>query len=325
MQQTSRYLPLVLSLAVVPALQAFTPKNGVTSTTEISVLGQTINAYYASDSGFVYGSGNTLFAQPFAGGSPTNLGTVPTPQDSFSAIIQRSNGDVVYADGSFTAPFIHDLGVLSGGNFNELSTFNGVYDFAHNPVTGGLFFSANDGTGSSIYGFNYATGSVTEYIEVLGNSAGLAFDAAGNLFFGSDPDDAIYTVNASLLNSAPGTPLTSADSGISAFITSVNASFLTVGDDGTVVVSANRADFSGTDLLLYNDDGTWRGKAGNTSGFSSYLGEVYWEDDSVYVSETDFFSFSNVLEVGNLSGVPEPAAFPAVGALLALLALRRRR
>lgn len=326
----SIYLSSLLTLAFASHLAAYT----VGSHYQVSVLASTVTAYDYTQFEGIAKSGDTLYVGNFRSVKQVNLRTGAVsdygslPGNNGISHVTYANGQV-YASSfvSYNNPFPYTMhSVSEGGTTSEVLTMGGIFDARTSP-TGDFYFVANPdldgdnwGDGSRLYRLNYDDNSVTEVAYLGGASGGLAFDAAGNLFYAHYDHNTVYSFGADKLL-AGGLDL--ADAQIALLLE--NPGYLGFNDQGHLL--ATRLDEGGQILSAYDlVSGLLIEDIFTTQG-QELIGGFLYDEGTLYVAWQNWdFMGDYGSELLALTAVPEPAAFALLFALAAAgVAFYRRR
>lgn len=248
------------------------------------------------------------------------------------AFINRDGGQTFVgfstSFGTPPAPSNSSTGRIDAGTYVERSLLEGVYDGAFSPLTGSAYLSAaadednnNIVDPAGVFLIDYAAGTTTKIIDVGGSSGPIAFDAAGNMYYGffdlvNFTDHAIYRFDAGDL---PGGSLTLADA--TKVVDLPNGpGYIAIDKNGNLIVTEGQA------LVLY--DPTTGDKVDRLafSGGLTFFGALAYDaaNDTVYSVVSDFGDTFTSSVVG-FSTVPEPASAALLLVGAAAVAQRRRK
>lgn len=332
--------PLLLSSFLTAGLLSPLGAYTVGSGYQASVLASTVTAYDFTQFEGISKSGDTLYVGNFTTVKQINTKTGVVsdygslPGNNGISHVTYANGKV-YASAftSYSAPYPYKMYSLGqGGSASGVLDMDGIFD-AKTAPNGDFYFVANpdlngdgEGDGSRLYRLNYADSSVAEVAVLGGASGGLAFDAAGNLFYSHYDNGAVYSFSAAQLQAGN---LVLADANTALLLE--NPGYLGLDGRGNLIVS--RLDYANdlqiisvydrvsgeliediftVDLMAQEQIGGFL-----SDGEAIYIASQSWDwSGDGYGSELIMLTPT----------VPEPAAFALVFALAAgAEALRRRR
>ncbi|MDR1305210.1 MAG: SMP-30/gluconolactonase/LRE family protein [Verrucomicrobiales bacterium] len=237
------------------------------------------------EGGFSVNSGTAYLWSPFPGTtSPTgtagyNTANVSTGDTVIvsSATLNGDGGDPfgLYASGTFYAGTYTGTDDPAGGlyyynttsgTFTPLADFEGLYSAASNP-SGTVFVAGLNEAWTGTYGQNtviavYNSGSFKPIIQAVGNSAGVAFDNSGNLYYASYADTTgttpcyLYKWSADDVSTATGTsgtilPLSSGTVLGVLPVDSYGANGVAVDAGGNVFVASNGSDDDSNGIFVW--------------------------------------------------------------------------
>ncbi len=251
------------------------------------------------------------------------------------AFVEHYNGNIYSSHttsyASDIAPADSSTGTVDGGSYTEKSTLSGTYDAA---ITsdGTTYIVANPypngaTNGTEIFTIDWTTGVTTKVGTIGGPSGGITTDTAGNLYYASFSDSAIYRFDAADL---AGGNVTMADATL-VVNTNSGPGYLAMGDNGEIFVTEGKS-IKTYDLATGNNlatIATVTDEAGAQGAQESiWFGSIAYEDDTLYAVASNFdYSFApdaDPVSTVYSMAVPEPATLSLI-AVSALGMLRRRR
>lgn len=262
------------------------------------------NLYFGS-----YTSINSLNVESKA---VTSVGTIPS--NAGIAYTAYNNGNVYASYGtSYSSPFPYKAGYInSTGNYVNQLNMDGIFDIAINSAGQAYILSNPGALGSQVYSYNWTTGAVSNVATLGGYSGGIAFDSQNNLYFADQTSGDIVKFTSTQIASGN---LTINDA--QSVVSSIWASYLCFdGQDNLVATSG----YAASSKVAKYDISTGS-KIADLGYGSGALGKVLWDNNTLYIVETDYNAWASTI---NAVTTPEPATIAILAFGYAAI-LRRKR
>ena len=258
-----------------------------------------------------YGNYNTVRSYNLSSGTDSIYCSLANNAGT-AAFAKAGSSMYMSVDTSYNAPYPSNLGTFSGSGYSAvLSSGSGVGETTYSiydavSFGGSYYFSANVGVVTNASGAGYTSGTsvfrldggaAIEIATVGGASGGLTFDDAGNLYYASQNSGEGVLKFAATDVSLGGLTVSDATSVLD--ITASGLDFLSSGE--LVATSGYGQSLASYDVV----SGEKTHDIASTSGWD-YMGKfVVGEDDSIYLTSTDWGAYDSTLSV---IAVPEPSS-----------------
>lgn len=294
---------------------------------------------HLSDGRFVYGNGNALYLQTsFGSAATTSFATPPGVDPSFITVLNDTTA-VVGAGGGFGPSSVYQFNPTNPAS-PAYSAIASLQNYLGAPASGtALYVVGANGSGTNIFdgptsAVSYVATNGTQQIVVDnagGFSSGVAVDGGGNLFVGDDDTSSVYKFTAAQVANAiaHATTLSFTDGTLVHTFAADVVGSIAVDAEGRLWA----AGFGAPGLYWFDPSSNLGGSldpqdgADNPSGL--YAVSTFSANGNDYLSYVYQSGFGNGDQViygyNTLQNVPEPAVSALFAALMAGLAVMRRR
>lgn len=325
---------LALSAASCAFAQNFTTQPGYVATklfdtpANLSISGLGVDA--AGNVFYLQGgpSDDTRLFERAAGDFSTPIELFSYGSNYFGSFVEVIGSTVYFGEthGSFSNPLGSISSLAIGGTATQISAVKGNYDLAFSGTT--AFTSAyTTGTSNIVAALNLLNGQLTPVLDTGGDYSGpIAFDAAGNLLYGTTAygptsPPGVFRFSKALVDQAlaSGTALTMASG--TRVLTDDGNQYFGYRNDSTMFIANSSSNGA---ISLFNLTTGTSTAVGNTDAFQ-FFGGLGVNGSALYVAVTD--GFPGTSSVYRVTAVPEPSAFGfaamAIGGVYFTLVRRR--
>ncbi len=305
---------------------SFTAATGYDSTVLVDTIGTyTVAEGMAIDGqNLYYGNYNSVKNYDLSNGTTVTEGSI---QSNAGISYVARNNDVTYLSygQNYNYPYPYNAGYIDNGSFVSHLTMDGIFDIAI--YSDQAYIVSNPGVnGSEIYNYDLSSGNVAKVATIGGSSGAITFDSLGNLYYADqgiieyDP----VTYQATVVRASKGivkfnaAQLAAGNLTIddAASVVDLVASYICTDDNGDIIATSG---YATSTVALYD---TSTGQKLNDFGYGSgALGKVLWQNETLYVIETDYNDYASTI---NAVTVPEPFTVIILG-LGAIGLVRRKR